>query len=78
MITHAVYEQRYELNRLRQNSAPGGVQAMRALVIAAEGTAPTHPRAGVESATKNLLLGPSTAIVDRTRDLIRKARGEKG
>lgn len=78
VLTHAVYEQRYEFNRLRQNSAPGELQAMRALVKAAEGAAPTHPHAGVESVTKNMLLGPPTAIVDRTRDLIRKARGKKG
>jgi len=38
--------------------------------------APTHPHPGVESATKNVLLGPAAAIVDRTRDAIRNAMGK--
>lgn len=74
VITHAVYEQRYEFNRLRQQSSPRELQAMRALVQAAESTAPTHPHPSVESATANLVLGPPTAIIDRTRDAIRTAR----
>jgi hypothetical protein len=39
---------------------------------AAAAMAPTHPHPGVESATKNMLLGPPTAMVDRVRDMIRK------
>lgn len=74
VITHAVYEQRYEFNRLRQHCSPRELQGMRGLVKAAEATAPTRPHAGVESATANLLLGPPTAIMDRTRDAIREAR----
>lgn len=74
VMSHAVYEQRYEFNRLRQHCSPQELQGMRALVQAAQATAPTHPHAGVESAAANLLLGPATAIIDRTRDAIRKAR----
>ena len=40
---------------------------------AAEATAP-HPRPGVESAKKNMLVGPPAALMDRVRDLIRDAR----
>ncbi len=48
MITHAVYEQRYEFNNLRQNVSPA---VLRTDAQAGEGTgalAPTHPRGGVE------------------------------
>lgn len=74
VITHAVYEQRYEFSNLRQKASTAELVGMRALAKAAEMTAPTHPHAGVESATANLLLGPPTAIMDRTRDAIRAAR----
>ncbi|GAA0382509.1 hypothetical protein Acor_57270 [Acrocarpospora corrugata] len=39
------------------------------------GLAPTHPHPGAESMTKNLLMGPPLAIMDRARDAIRKAMG---
>jgi hypothetical protein len=42
-------------------------------VRAAEAIAPTRPHPGVQSAKANLLLGPPSAIMDRTRDLIRSA-----
>ena len=74
VITHAVYEQRYEFSDLRQKVSTAERAGMLALAKAAEMTAPTHPHAGVESATANLLLGPPTAIMDRTRDAIRAAR----
>lgn len=72
VITHAIYEQRYEFNRLRQHVGETQRVTMRLLVQAAEATAPTHPHAGIESATANLLLGPPTAIMDRARDAIRR------
>lgn len=74
VVTHAVYEQRYEFSNLRQRVSSAERVGMRALAQAAEMTAPTHPHPGVESAAANLLLGPPTAIVDRARDAIRAAR----
>ncbi len=74
VITHAVAEQRYEFNRLRQHLSAPERAAMLGLVRAAEATAPTHPHAGVESATANLLLGPPVAIMDRVRDAIGRGR----
>jgi hemerythrin superfamily protein len=74
VLTHAISEQRYEFNRIRQRVPAAQRAAMRALVRAAEATAPTHPHPGVESATVNLLLGPPVAIMDRARDAIRRAR----
>jgi hypothetical protein len=49
---------------------------MAAAVKAAEAMAPTHPHAGVESAAANLLVGPFAAMMDRTRDVLRKATGD--
>jgi hypothetical protein len=78
VITHAVYEQRYEFNNLRQHVPAAELRAMRTLAMAAAATAPTHPHAGVESATANLLLGPPVAVADRARDAIRRLRDSSG
>jgi hypothetical protein len=74
VITHAVYEQRYEFSYLRHKISTAELAGLRGLAKAAESTAPTHPHPGVESAAANLLLGLPTAIMDRARDAIRAAR----
>jgi hypothetical protein len=48
---------------------------MAATARVAESIAPTRPHPGVESAAANLVLGPPTAIMDRTRDAIRSLLG---
>lgn len=65
VMRHARAEERYEFNHIRRHKA-------------AEAVAPTHPHPGTESAVKNLTLGPVTALVDRTRDAVRKAMGKDG
>ena len=74
VLDHAVAEQRYEFNRIRQRAGAAQRASMGELVSAAERTAPTHPHAGVESAKANLALGPVAAVMDRARDAIRAAR----
>lgn len=74
VIDHAMYEQHYEFNRLRQHLPAAQRVMMRGLVKAAEATAPTHPHPGAEGAAANLVLGPPLAVVDRVRDVIREAR----
>ncbi|WP_067811848.1 hemerythrin domain-containing protein [Actinomadura kijaniata] len=74
VLTHARAEERYEFERLRDQFSDAQRKAMAVAVKAAEATAPTHPHPGTESATKNMLVGPFAAIMDRTRDLIRDAR----
>lgn len=76
VLDHAVSEQRYEFNRIRQQAGVAQRANMRALVTAAEITAPTHPHAGIESAKANLALGPVAAVMDRARDAIRAARAK--
>ncbi|MBC9712796.1 hemerythrin domain-containing protein [Streptomyces sp. TRM66268-LWL] len=75
VMKHARAEERYEFLHIRRNSSPAQLATMAKALRAAEATAPTHPHPGVESATKNALLGPVAAIVDRTRDAVRKAMG---
>ncbi|MEW9528062.1 hemerythrin domain-containing protein [Microbispora sp. NPDC049125] len=75
VLAHARAEERYEFARLKARTSAAERRAMALGVRAAEAVAPTHPHPGVESATRNLLFGPPAAIVDRARDLIRKAAG---
>ena len=75
VLSHARAEERYEFEKLRGKFSEAQHRALAAAVRAAEATAPTHPHPGTESAKKNFLIGPPMAIIDRTRDLIRKALG---
>ncbi|WP_246149301.1 hemerythrin domain-containing protein [Nonomuraea turkmeniaca] len=73
---HARGEERYEFTRLRAHTSTAERRAMGAAVRAAESLAPVRPHPGTESATKNLLLGTPLAVMDRARELIRKALGK--
>lgn len=78
MVTqHARAEERYEFMRMRAETTAAERRALALGVRAAEAMAPTRPRPGVESATKNLLFGPPAAIIDRARDLIRRAMSRR-
>jgi hypothetical protein len=49
---------------------------MAMAIKAAEAMAPTRPHPGVESGAKNMALGPVAALMDRTKDAVRKAMGK--
>lgn len=70
VLAHAEAEEREELPLLRANSDEKTLETMAAAVRAAEAMAPTHPHAGVESATANVVAGPLASLVDRTRDAV--------
>ncbi|WP_246059860.1 hemerythrin domain-containing protein [Herbidospora galbida] len=76
VLMHARAEERYEFIHLTREGDPARLAKMTAAVEAAEKMAPTRPHPGVESATKNVLVGAPMAIMDRARDLIRKVMGE--
>ncbi|MEV5434625.1 hemerythrin domain-containing protein [Streptomyces sp. NPDC052682] len=78
VMAHARAEERYEFLHIRRTADPGRLAAMASALKAAEAVAPTHPHPGTESAAKNLALGPLAAVVDRTRDAVRKALGKDG
>ncbi len=77
VMAHARAEERYEFLQLRARTSEAERRAMAAGVKAAEAMAPTHPHPGVESATKNVLVGTPAAMMDRIRDVIRKAMGKQ-
>ncbi|AGP59410.1 hemerythrin domain-containing protein [Streptomyces rapamycinicus] len=78
VMEHARSEERYEFAQLRRRTDPGQLAAMANAVKAAEALAPTHPHPGVETAAKNIALGPMAAIIDRTRDTVRRTMGKDG
>ncbi|GAA3369356.1 hypothetical protein GCM10017744_088710 [Streptomyces antimycoticus] len=78
VMAHARAEERYEFVQLRRRTGADRLAHMAKAVKAAEAMAPTHPHPGVETAAKNILAGPVAAMIDRTRDTIRKAMGKDG
>ncbi|MEV7997162.1 hemerythrin domain-containing protein [Streptomyces sp. NPDC086077] len=72
---HARAEERYEFTHIRRSTDVTNLAAMAKAVKAAEAMAPTRPHPGVESATANVAVGPVAALMDRTRDAVRKAMG---
>lgn len=73
VLQHAEREEQEEFPGLRDSYGDAQRRAMGMAVKAAEAMAPTHPHAGVESATANVLVGPYAAMVDRARDVVRQA-----
>lgn len=76
--THARAEERYEFTHIRRSTDAAKLASMAKAVKAAEAMAPTRPHPGVESAAANVTLGPVAALLDRTRDAVRKAMGHDG
>lgn len=77
VLAHARAEERYEFLQLRAHTTEAERRSMAAGVKAAEAMAPTHPHPGVESATKNVLVGTPMAMFDRVRDVVRKVMGKQ-
>ncbi|WP_030565667.1 hemerythrin domain-containing protein [Streptomyces aureocirculatus] len=75
---HARAEERYEFTHIRRSTDVTNLAAMAKAVKAAEAMAPTRPHPGVESGAANMTLGPVAALMDRTRDAVRKAMGKDG
>ncbi|MEU1040693.1 hemerythrin domain-containing protein [Streptomyces sp. NPDC005551] len=73
---HARAEERYEFTHIRRSTDAASLAALAKGVKAAEAMAPTRPHPGVESAKANMALGPVAALMDRTRDAVRKAMGD--
>ena len=73
VLTHARHEERSEFTQLRAKVPATRLRALAAAVRAVEAMAPTRPHPGTESAKANLAAGPVLAVVDRARDVVRKA-----
>jgi len=76
VLAHAEHDELEEFPSLRESLDDTRSKGMAAAVKAAEAMAPTHPHAGVESAPANILVGPFASMMDRTRDVLRKAMGD--
>ncbi|MFH8610044.1 hemerythrin domain-containing protein [Streptomyces sp. NPDC018029] len=74
---HARAEERYEFTHIRRSTDATSLAAMAKAVKAAEAIAPTRPHPGVESGAANMALGPVAALMDRTKDAVRKAMGKE-
>jgi hemerythrin superfamily protein len=74
VLEHAEREERAEFPALRERG-DAELRGLAAAIKAAEAMAPTHPHPGVESATKNMLVGLFAAVADRTRDVMHRLLG---
>lgn len=72
--THADHEEHFEFPELLTRSSPEELRGMAVAMRAAEAIAPTHPHPGIETPMEHMAFGPIVAVMDRTRDAIRKAR----
>ncbi|MEI7031121.1 hemerythrin domain-containing protein [Streptomyces pratensis] len=75
---HARAEERYEFTHIRRSADNARLASMARGVKAAEAMAPTRPHPGVESAGANMALGPVAALMDRTKDAVRRAMDKDG
>ncbi len=75
VLAHADAEERYEFAHFATVADRGKLEALARAVQAAEALAPTRPHPGTDTAVKNVAVGPVAAVVDRTRDVVRKAMG---
>ncbi|MEU6254667.1 hemerythrin domain-containing protein [Streptomyces sp. NPDC047043] len=75
VLAHADNEERYEFAHLNRVADRGRLETLARAVQAAEAVAPTRPHPGTDTALKNVAVGPVAAVVDRTRDVVRKAMG---
>ena len=77
VMRHARAEERYEFNHLYQAASAEQLARLAKGVQAAEAVAPTRPHPELQSAGANITLGPLAALIDRTREVIRGATGER-
>ncbi|WP_458246431.1 hemerythrin domain-containing protein [Streptomyces sp. MAI_2237] len=75
VLAHADNEERYEFAHFARIADRGRLEALARAVRAAEALAPTRPHPGTDTALKNVVVGPMAAVIDRTRDVVRKAMG---
>ncbi|MFH8344155.1 hemerythrin domain-containing protein [Streptomyces sp. NPDC018045] len=75
VLAHADAEERMEFAQLRHTTDQRGLETLARAVKAAEALAPTRPHPGTDTAAKNLAAGPVAAVIDRTRDAVRKVMG---
>ncbi|HET6857394.1 MAG TPA: hemerythrin domain-containing protein [Streptomyces sp.] len=73
VLAHAEAEEKHEFAHFRATTDRDKLENLARAVKAAEAVAPTRPHPGVATAAENLAAGPVASVVDRTRDVVRKA-----
>lgn len=68
VLAHAEAEEKQEFERIGAIFDEAKLTRMRKAAEMAEAFAPTHPHAGVESKTANMLVGPFASMMDCVRD----------
>ncbi|WP_353940693.1 hemerythrin domain-containing protein [Streptomyces sp. HUAS MG91] len=76
VLAHAKAEEEYEFAHFRAAADRGKLENLARAVHAAEALAPTRPHPGTDTALKNVATGPVASVIDRTRDVVRKAMGK--
>ncbi|WP_234442937.1 hemerythrin domain-containing protein [Streptomyces cellulosae] len=76
VLQHAASEEQCEFPGLREKAGAQQLAMLATAVRAAEAMAPTRPHPGAETAAENVAVGPVAAVIDRTRDAVRKAMGK--
>ncbi|MFL6125357.1 hemerythrin domain-containing protein [Actinophytocola sp.] len=77
VTAHARHEEVDEFPSLRESVPAERLRSLVPMLKAAEAVAPTHPHPGTESAAANYAAGPALSLFDRTKDLVRKALGDR-
>jgi hemerythrin superfamily protein len=75
VLAHAESEERFEFAHFTKVADRGRLETLARAVQAAEAVAPTHPHPGTDTAVKNIVVEPVASVIDRTRDIVRKAMG---
>lgn len=76
VLAHARAEERYEFTKLKDEVDAATRRRLATALKAAEAIAPTHPHPGVNTAPANLVAGPVAAVMDRVRDVMRRATSD--
>ncbi|MCP2164122.1 hemerythrin domain-containing protein [Goodfellowiella coeruleoviolacea] len=75
VLAHSRHEEQEEFPRLRAQCDEEKLRRMAGVVRAAEAAAPTRPHLGPARPTGNVLVATPLALVERVRELLRRAMG---
>lgn len=71
VLAHAAHEETAEFPAVRANRTQEELQTMGERIRLAERMAPTHPHPSATTTTRNYVMGPFAAMLDKVRDAMR-------
>lgn len=74
VFAHAAHEESAEFPAVRANRTPEELQKMAERILLAERMAPTHPHPSATTTTRNYVMGPFAAMLDKVRDAMRSSK----